>query len=58
MICCGMDMGKGEPIVVIQYWCKTCNKEHWANAEEMTEYVQRVHREANNGVVSRLPDLL
>jgi hypothetical protein len=55
--CCGKRI-TGKPIVMISYWCDKCQTEHLHDAVEMTEYVQRVHREANNGMAQRLPNIL
>lgn len=57
MICCGVDLGKGKPYVVITYWCDKCKTEHLVDAKELTEYVEQVHREASNGA-QQLPNIL
>lgn len=56
MKCCGMDLGKGAPFVVIRYWCDKCKTEHLVDAKELTEYVEKVHREASNA--QTLPNIL
>lgn len=57
MKCCGHDLGKGEPYVMLRYWCDKCKTEHLVDAKEMTEYLASLTREANNGA-QQLPDLL
>jgi hypothetical protein len=58
MKCCSKEMPEGVPFVMVRYWCAECKTEHLVNAQEMTDFVVKLHAEANNGVVSRLPDLL
>lgn len=55
--CCGKKI-TGKPIVLISYWCEGCKTEHLHDAVEMSEYVQRVHREASNAGSQGLPDIL
>lgn len=56
MKCCEKELPQGVPYVLIRYWCGQCNTEHLANAQEMTDYIAKLTREASNG--AQLPDLL
>lgn len=56
MKCCGYDLGKGEPFVLIRYWCDKCKTEHLCDAKEMTEYVASLARSSSD--TQQLPDLL
>lgn len=57
MKCCGEDLGKGEPYVLIRYWCDKCRTEHLVNSVEFTDYIARLHaeKEVANG---QLPNIL
>jgi hypothetical protein len=57
MICCGTDLGKGEPYVMLRYWCDKCKTEHLVNAREMSDYLAAQAVRQEQGDV-RLPPLL
>jgi hypothetical protein len=53
MICCGEDLGKGQPFVMLRYWCERCKTEHLVDAQEMTDYLAKL-AQSND----KLPDIL
>lgn len=57
MKCCNKDLGHGVPYVMLRYWCNECNTEHLVDAQEMTNYIAKLHAEQNHGG-ERLPDIL
>lgn len=60
MKCCGKDLGRGTPYVMVRYWCAECNTEHLVDAQELTDYVALLNAraEADNAGSARLPNLL
>jgi uncharacterized Zn finger protein (UPF0148 family) len=61
MKCCGKDLGKGTPFVMVQYWCPVCETEHLVDAREMVEVVAKLNAridELEQGNGNRLPSLL
>lgn len=56
MKCCNKELPQGVPYVLIRYWCDQCNTEHLVSAQEMTDYIAKLTKEASDAAA--LPDLL
>jgi nucleoside phosphorylase len=56
--CCGKDLGRGTPYVLIRYWCDQCNTEHLVDSTEFTEYIAKLHNTVRQEVGNALPDIL